>query len=182
MHEGAKQQAQDWDPAENGGIVLDSQQAEGERDAFESLEKNETQKTKAMTQAVKLQALAELNDAQWADPFAQSQKLRAKFRTDKKSRLAQRSKAVALRDKYGLGERVSVQNLQTPAHVDDRNEEERQVKLMLRDRKPSRPTSSKRDPVKELAERVRQNSKVDPFSKPAVPKPATSRIGIVRKT
>ncbi|KDE04405.1 hypothetical protein MVLG_05195 [Microbotryum lychnidis-dioicae p1A1 Lamole] len=130
VHSGARQQNQDWDPAENGGVVLDERIADpsGTPDPFAVLEKSQTQRTKALTAAAQLNALEEDRDAQWSDPYAKSSCLRASFRHAKKARLASDARAENVRDRYGLGERVAKDYLKTPARQEDRDQEEREWK------------------------------------------------------
>lgn len=198
MTEGAKQQAQDWDAEENGTIVLNKTD-EAEKNAFERVEKGESQKKAALTTATKLHALAELNDQQWSDPFTQSQRLRKKFRTEKKDRLERASHATALRDKYGLGDHVNVAELETPVDPDARRQEQDDLARMLALKKqlPSSSSSSTTTTTKrttdvrsrarprtakeELARQLRNKAKRDPFALSSTPAVSSARHALVRR-
>lgn len=94
-------------------------------DAFEVLERTTTQKTVAMSAAKHLNALESLQHDRWSDPYAASSLLRSSFRKDKKVRLESEGKAEVLREKYGLGTRVSIEALRTPG-AELRREEDRE--------------------------------------------------------
>ncbi|ORY86687.1 CWC16 protein [Leucosporidium creatinivorum] len=124
VHSGARQKHEEWDPAENGGIVLD-QKTDTPPDAFHSLEKSVTQKTRALSAAAHLHALEEDRHSHWSDPYSASSLLRHNFRKAKKVRLESEGRAEGVRERYGLGERVGVQDLRTPAREEVREEEDR---------------------------------------------------------
>ncbi|SCV70169.1 BQ2448_1563 [Microbotryum intermedium] len=134
VHSGARQQNQDWDPVENGGVVLDENIANpsGIPDPFAALEKSQTQRKTALTVADQLNALEEDRDAYWSDPFATSSRLRASFRQAKKARIARDARAEDIRDRYGLGERIAKDRLNTPARQEDREREEREWSIAKR--------------------------------------------------
>lgn len=162
--EGARQQNQDWDPEENGGVVLcewhvrwrvrsratsanatrslaadraaDTNGASGPPpDPFALLEKDKTQKAVALTATAQLDELEQLSHSRWKDPFAASAHLRASFRAKKKERVASESKASAVRDRYGLGERLRLEDLRTPARREERDEEEQEWERARAERK-----------------------------------------------
>ena len=83
-------------------------------DPFASLEKTSTQKLVALTAASHLSQLESLSSARWSDPFAASAHLRVAFRAKKKVRLESEGRAEGVRERYGLGERVRVEDLRTP--------------------------------------------------------------------
>lgn len=133
VHSGARQKHEEWDPAENGGIVLGpsslplatpasltyrfrtDEKTDTPPDPFSSLEKTVTQKTRALSAAAALYALEEDRSNQWSDPYAASSLLRQNFRKAKKIRVASEGRAEGVRERYGLGERVRVEDLRTPA-------------------------------------------------------------------
>ncbi|KAM0750955.1 DUF572-domain-containing protein [Meredithblackwellia eburnea MCA 4105] len=125
VHSGARQQNSEWDPAENGGVVL-SASASGvdgpPPDPFAQLEKTQTQKTVAVTAANQLAQLEDLQEARWKDPYELSKALRGSFRKEKKLRVESEGKAEGIRKKFGLGEKVTVADLKTP--VGERRVEE----------------------------------------------------------
>ncbi|GAA5938912.1 hypothetical protein JCM3775_003163 [Rhodotorula graminis] len=116
--EGAKQKNEEWDPEENGQLVIDNAASTSTAppDPFASLEKTVTQRAAALTAAERLHALEEHNSARWSDPFAASRALRASFR-DKKARIVRsEKKAEDVRERFGLAdERVSLDAMRTPA-------------------------------------------------------------------
>jgi hypothetical protein len=97
-------------------------------DAFASLERSQTQKVRALSAAAHLNALEEVQSSHWSDPYAASSLLRSSFRKNKKVRLESEGRAEAVRDKYGLGDRVTKEDLRTPARevklVEDREWED----------------------------------------------------------
>lgn len=94
-------------------------------DPFASLEKNLTQKSKALSESARLSAMYEQNASSWEDPYYASSLLRNSFRKKKRKILESEDKAEKVREKFGLGERVGVESLRTPARKEDREEEER---------------------------------------------------------
>lgn len=78
-----------------------------------------------MSAAKHLDVLESLQHDRWSDPYAASSLLRSSFRKDKKVRLESEGKAEVIREKYGLGTRVSVEALRTPG-VELRREEDRE--------------------------------------------------------
>ncbi|KPV74077.1 uncharacterized protein RHOBADRAFT_54638 [Rhodotorula graminis WP1] len=104
--EGAKQKNEEWDPEENGHLVIDNAASTSTAppDPFASLEKTVTQRAAALTAAERLHALEEHNSARWSDPFAASRALRASFR-DKKARIVRsEKKAEDVRERFGLAD------------------------------------------------------------------------------
>lgn len=63
-----------------------------------------------------------------------SSKLRSRFRGVKKIRVESEGRAGAVRDKYGLGERVRVEDLRTPRDIGVKNEEDREWSEAKRER------------------------------------------------
>lgn len=107
--EGAKQQAQDWDPEEDGGHPV-SYTREGEDpntgDAFAKFEKATTSKTKALTASQRLDEIEQYNEDRWSDPYELNRNLRKALREDKGKRKEKRGRDDELLDRYGLGEQV----------------------------------------------------------------------------
>ncbi|KAL8277203.1 hypothetical protein RQP46_010376 [Phenoliferia psychrophenolica] len=126
VHSGARQQNSEWDPAENGGVVLDTPtDPDNPPDAFEALERTETKKVRALSAAGQLHALEELQSARWSDPYAASKALRSSFRKEKTIRVASEGRAEGVRTKYALGDRITKEDLRTPARevVDEESRE-----------------------------------------------------------
>ncbi|KAK4047313.1 Protein saf4 [Microbotryomycetes sp. JL201] len=126
VHSGARQKNEEWDPAENGGIVLDDKKDGEPPDAFAALEKSQKQKTKALSEAAHLQALEDDRAAHWSDPYAASTILRNKFRKNKKVRLESEARAEDVRSKYGLGDAVQINDLRTPRDAAVKEAEDRE--------------------------------------------------------
>ncbi|BGO94239.1 hypothetical protein NBRC10512_006873 [Rhodotorula toruloides] len=125
--EGAKQKMEEWDPAENGQMVIDNAASTSTAppDPFASLEKTVTQKAAALSEAQRLSALQEQNDSHWSDPYAASTALRSSFRKAKKVRLESESRAEGTRGKFALGERIRTEDLRTPARGSEESEWEK---------------------------------------------------------
>ncbi|GAA5953797.1 hypothetical protein JCM3765_006969 [Sporobolomyces pararoseus] len=136
VHEGARQKYEEWDPEENGQMVIDNAASTSEAppDPFASVEKNLTQKKKVMSESARLSAMYEQNSTHWEDPYSASLLLRDTFRKKKRKILASEDKAEKVREKFGLGERVGVDSLRTPARMEDREEEERAWKNVQKER------------------------------------------------
>ncbi|GAA6017776.1 hypothetical protein JCM11491_004614 [Sporobolomyces phaffii] len=136
VHEGARQKYEEWDPEENGQMVIDNSASTSEAppDPFASVEKNLTQKKKVMSESARLSAMYEQNSTHWEDPYYASSILRDSFRQKKRKILASEAKAEQVREKFGLGERVGVESLRTPARQEDRDEEERAWKEVQKER------------------------------------------------
>lgn len=103
-----------------------------------------TQKARALTAAAHLHALEEDRSSQWSDPYAASSALRSIFRKKKKVIVESEGKAEGVREKYGLGERVSVESLRTPAREEDREEERREWGIALEERRKREGVSGKK--------------------------------------
>lgn len=159
MTEGARQKNEQWDPAENGQMVIgesarsamnragcdrlrpaacwteaphvdfcfprqlthealfaDNSVSNNEAppDPFASLEKDVTQKARALSESERLTALFEKNDSHWSDPYAASYALRASFREKKRVRLESEAKAEEVKSRFGLGDRARIEDLRTP--------------------------------------------------------------------
>lgn len=133
--EGAKQQAQDWDPEEDGGHPV-SFTKEGEEpnagDAFAKFEKASTSKARALTAAERLDEIEQYNEDRWSDPYELNRNLRKALREDKGKRKEKRSRDDELLDRYGLGESVRMDLVRAD---EDRKEDERADWLSSADKK-----------------------------------------------
>lgn len=104
-------------------------------DAFLLLERSTTQKTKALSAAASLDALETLSATHWKDPFSASILLRRSFRKEKAVRLVSEERAGGVKDRYGLGERVRMEDLRTPrVGGGTREEEDREWEEAKRER------------------------------------------------
>lgn len=150
-------------------------------DAFASLEKTVTQKTRALSAAAHLHALEEDRSNQWSDPYAASSLLRQNFRKAKKVRVESEGRAEGVREKYGLGERVTVQDLRTPAReVKDVEDMEWERARMEKDRREAAESGKRRKEREQLGwkeERVGRSSssRSRPFSSSASRPSSSSR-------
>jgi coiled-coil domain-containing protein 130 len=79
-----------------------------EQDAFAAVEKGISQKAQALSAAQRLDALGDLNDDRWSDPYTHSKRLRKSFRQEKRVRVAVEAKDDAIRDRYGLGRDIKL--------------------------------------------------------------------------
>lgn len=164
MHEGARQKYEEWDPEENGQMVIgkspspsfrfscasadcdrplcaidnSASTSEAPPDPFASVEKNLSQKKKVMSEATRLSTMYEQNSNHWEDPYYTSSILRDSFRKKKRKIVASEDKAEKVREKFGLGDRVGVESLRTPARQEDRDEEERAWKAVQKERQARR--------------------------------------------
>lgn len=128
MVSGARQKVEDWEPEDSEVIRLkgksatktstllvamdwltdsksDSDEAlmeKLENDAFFKLEHGVKDEKKASETVPVLTRLQKLNEAQWSDPYSQSQQLRRKFREQKKLDMATFDKKEKLREKLSL--------------------------------------------------------------------------------
>lgn len=120
--EGAKQQAQDWDPEEDGGHPV-SYTKEGEDpnagDAFAKFEKASTSKARALTAAERLDEIEQYNEDRWSDPYALNRNLRKALREDKGKRKEKRTRDDELLDRYGLGEQVRMDLVRADEDIKD---------------------------------------------------------------
>lgn len=110
--EGARQQAQDWDPEENGGhaVVEDDPTKKPVLDALATLEKTVEKDVLVKTvMAPRLEQLQDQADKMRADPYAHSQRVRKQFRAEKKTEAERRRQDDAFRDKYGLSEDLALE-------------------------------------------------------------------------
>lgn len=96
VHEGAREQNQDWDPAEHGGFAVYDTETAGRAPQSEAEFRADERK-----RAARLRELESLADSSGADPYARNAALRSSFRKDKRARTAQLEKDVALRDRLG---------------------------------------------------------------------------------
>jgi len=87
-----------------------------------------------MSEASRLSAMYEQNATNWEDPYSASLLLRENFRKKKRKIIASEDKAEKVREKFGLGERVGIESLRTPARKEDREEEERAWREVQKER------------------------------------------------
>ncbi|KAH9821012.1 CWC16 protein [Melampsora americana] len=102
VESGAKQKNEEWDPAENGGISLESKPQAGASDPFALVEKQSTDKEIALATKDRLEDLYELSESRNSDPYVLSQKLRRSFRKEKAELIVKSRNDDSLRDRYSL--------------------------------------------------------------------------------
>ncbi|EGX92637.1 DUF572 domain-containing protein [Cordyceps militaris CM01] len=93
------------DEEDEGGVaVLTEAQRQALRsNAFASLEKTINDREQLRETARRIDALADVADRQWHDPYARNQKLRSAFRVGRKERAAAAAATEALQERMGLG-------------------------------------------------------------------------------
>ncbi|KAJ3291420.1 hypothetical protein HDU79_002416 [Rhizoclosmatium sp. JEL0117] len=100
---GARKREEEYDPEDNETLALkDDKEAERLQDPMYKLEKVNADIERAKESKASVSELLEYNDKMWKDPFTMSQKVRAKFRVEKKIRDAERKDSLAIRDKHNL--------------------------------------------------------------------------------
>ncbi|KAF9583350.1 hypothetical protein BGW38_009689 [Lunasporangiospora selenospora] len=101
---GAKRKTETFDAADNETIELDTREEFEKRihDQFSKLEHIQNDERKAKTGATVLTRLQRLNNRQWGDPYAISQRLRKGFRDDKKARQKVEAECQAIADRIGF--------------------------------------------------------------------------------
>ncbi|CAG8468388.1 12458_t:CDS:2 [Ambispora gerdemannii] len=84
---GARQKVETWEPEDTETIRLkdEEEQRRLAEDALFKLEHTVKDERKAAESATVLERLQMLNEKQWADPYTHSQKMRKKFREEKKT-------------------------------------------------------------------------------------------------
>lgn len=75
-------------------------------DQFAKLEHIQKDALKAKSGATVLTRLQRLNDRQWSDPYALSQKLRKEFRTAKKARIKEEEECKSVADRMGFAFKI----------------------------------------------------------------------------
>lgn len=114
---GAKKRVEEWAAAENGTFEFDPHHhhhhdgdgengdgdGEGQGDPIYRLEREATQKAHAKDARTRVSLLLAANERQWADPYAQSQKLRRGFRAEKARLAVASERRSQVEGKYGLG-------------------------------------------------------------------------------
>ncbi|CAG8672307.1 14770_t:CDS:2, partial [Acaulospora morrowiae] len=101
---GARKKVETWEPEDNETIELkDEEEAKKLADnAFYKLEQSVKDEQKAKESLPILTQLQRLNERQWADPYTHSQRLRKKFREEKKILEAKRRADEEIRDRNAL--------------------------------------------------------------------------------
>ncbi|KAG0233900.1 hypothetical protein BGW41_001341 [Actinomortierella wolfii] len=112
--EGARKKQEDFDAADAETLSLDTQEELERRtaDDFAKLEHARLDELKAHAGVTILTRIQRLNDRQWSDPYALSQKLRKDFREQKKARLKEEAACQKLADRIGFHFKVLPENEQ----------------------------------------------------------------------
>ncbi len=90
----------------NGGdstILTDKEREELRKNAFAKLERTISDREQLKMSSERIDGLLDLSQRQWADPYAQNQKLRKAFRVGRKEREKEASRTEDLRDRMSLG-------------------------------------------------------------------------------
>ena len=88
--------------------LTDTDKAEKPVDGFTSIEKGVQDKANAMSAAARLEALQDINDEKWSDPYTLSQSLRKTFRAEKAIRKKRQADDENLRNRYGLAPEINL--------------------------------------------------------------------------
>jgi coiled-coil domain-containing protein 130 len=102
---GAREKVETWTPDKEDHMIEFNDEETKEKlaqDPMYRLEHNIADKTVQQSKAHILTQLEKINEAQWKDPYTQSQHLRRKFRTEKKKDQALADEKHQLQDKYSL--------------------------------------------------------------------------------
>ncbi|KAF9426081.1 hypothetical protein BGZ94_006958 [Podila epigama] len=101
---GARKKVEDFTAEDNETIEIDTPEEFERRanDKFARLEHVQQDAIKAKSGVTILTRLQQLNDRQWSDPYALSQRLRKEFRTEKKARAKEAAECKAVADKVGF--------------------------------------------------------------------------------
>lgn len=101
---GARKKVEDFDAKDNETLEIDTPEEFERRanDKFARLEHERIDASKAQTGITALTRLQRLNERQWSDPYALSQKLRKEFRTEKKARQKEDAECKSIADRVGF--------------------------------------------------------------------------------
>ncbi|KAG0344054.1 hypothetical protein BG004_004779 [Podila humilis] len=101
---GARKKIEDFTAEDNETIEIDTPEEFERRanDPFARLEHVQQDAVKAKSGATVLTRLQQLNDRQWSDPYALSQRLRKEFRTEKKAKAKEVLECKAVADRVGF--------------------------------------------------------------------------------
>lgn len=95
---------EEWDPKDTEVLEFQDEKVKEELESnpMYRLEHGLIDKEITKSSAPRISQLQHLNDEQWADPYTKSQKLRKRFREEKKSEKATREESERIRDKHSL--------------------------------------------------------------------------------
>ncbi|KAG9321425.1 hypothetical protein KVV02_004364 [Mortierella alpina] len=101
---GARKKVEDFDAKDNETLEIDTPEEFERRanDKFARLEHERIDAGRAQTGTTALTRLQRLNERQWSDPYALSQKLRKEFRTEKKARQKEDAECKSIADRVGF--------------------------------------------------------------------------------
>ncbi|KND02084.1 uncharacterized protein SPPG_02585 [Spizellomyces punctatus DAOM BR117] len=103
---GARKREESYDPADIGLPTLKDPAAETPKTAYEALEQTNNNIQASLETVPLLTLLRDRSDRTWSDPYALSQIMRRKFRTEKKALAKVEKEAAAVAEKFGLGVKV----------------------------------------------------------------------------
>ncbi|KAF9925321.1 hypothetical protein BGZ67_008725 [Mortierella alpina] len=101
---GARKKVEDFDAKDNETLEIDTPEEFERRanDKFARLEHERIDASRAQTGTTALTRLQRLNERQWSDPYALSQRLRKEFRTEKKARQKEDAECKSIADRVGF--------------------------------------------------------------------------------
>ncbi|ORX50109.1 DUF572-domain-containing protein [Hesseltinella vesiculosa] len=102
---GAKRKVEHWTPDKDDGLVQFTDESVKEKmaeDPFFRLEYGIMDQAAGKSHLPVLTQLQQLNESQWSDPYTQSQRLRRKFRDEKKQLQQAQNDTNKLKDKHSL--------------------------------------------------------------------------------
>lgn len=101
--QGARRREEAYEPAEAGVIALqdDEEREKLKQDAFLKLDVDVSQQRKAAEARTIIEELQEHSEQYWKDPYELSQKLRKKFRQEKRIHEATVANSAAIQEKHG---------------------------------------------------------------------------------
>jgi coiled-coil domain-containing protein 130 len=122
---GARRKEEDWDPAENGGFgVIDTDSKIEPVDPLAALEKTTDAQTHATkVQAPRLEQLEDLSAHYNEDPYAHSQRMRKRFRAEKKVEQTRAEADKSLKEKYGLPAELALERADDPGAAAEARDE-----------------------------------------------------------
>ncbi|KAF9565294.1 hypothetical protein EC968_004185 [Mortierella alpina] len=101
---GARKKVEDFDAKDNETLEIDTPEEFERRanDRFARLEHERIDASRAQSGITALTRLQRLNERQWSDPYALSQKLRKEFRTEKKAKQKEDAECKVIADRVGF--------------------------------------------------------------------------------
>lgn len=156
--EGAKKKAEEWNAQDTGTLEFSYKSPEeGASDPLYKLEKDATQKASLKESKSRITDLLHVNEKQWSDPYAQSQRLRRAFRTEKHNLSVLAKRREEIQDRHALAIELDDQSITDQVHA-------KSIDFVNRNREKnvlSKPLFGQRTAVPEVT--LNSLAKVDPF-------------------